>query len=406
MAQRRSFSALLASLLVTAAFESTALAATRIVHVGQGGTKFVDAVSGTSTSTIAVGDTVEWTWTAGLHSTTSGPCATTCTADGLWDSGANSAPFTFSHTTSFAALGTYHYHCSVHGAMMQGDIVVVAAGPAPSVSTISPASGSANSGTAVTIAGTNFAAGAAVSVGGVAATGVDVQDAVLLGATTPFPLAPGTLNDVVVTTNNPDPQSGTLPKGWFADFLDVPQADGFHDSVEKIFRNGVTAGMGGGSYGRDQAVTRAQMAVFLLVASQGVGYTPPACSPGSPVFPDVPCPDGFAVDFIEDLHARGIAVGYPDGTYGPNDPVTRAQMAVFLLVTKHGTGYAPPACTPSSPIFSDVQCPGGFAVDWIEQLYADAVTGGCDTSPLKYCPDKAATRGEMAVFLSVNFALP
>ena len=80
-------------------------------------------------------------------------------------------------------------------------------------------------------------------------------------------------------------------------------------------------------------------------------------------------------------------------------------MAVFLLVTKNGAGYSPPACMgPGS--FSDVPCPGGLVVDWIEQLYADGVTGGCDTNPLRYCPGDPASRGQMAVFLSVNFSLP
>jgi hypothetical protein len=59
-------------------------------------------------------------------------------------------------------------------------------------------------------------------------------------------LTPGTLNDVAVT--NPSLQTGTLPKGWLADFLDVPQASIYHGDVEKIFRNGVTAGDKGTLY--------------------------------------------------------------------------------------------------------------------------------------------------------------
>ena len=88
--------------------------------------------------------------------------------------------------------------------------------------------------------------------------------------------------------------------------------------------------------------------------------------------------------------------------YCPNDPVTRAQMAVFLLIVEHGSGYAPPACAPPG-IFGDVPCPGGFAVDWIEQLYAEGVTAGCSSSPLLYCPDNPNTRGQMAVFLVKTF---
>src|SRR5450432_2252733 len=83
---------------------ASAVAATRAVTIGPSLThKFVDSVSGTSISTIAVGDTVQWTWASGFHSTTSGPCGvTTCTADGKWDAGQHSSPFSFSHTATFA----------------------------------------------------------------------------------------------------------------------------------------------------------------------------------------------------------------------------------------------------------------------------------------------------------------
>jgi hypothetical protein len=69
-------------------------------------------------------------------------------------------------------------------------------------------------------------------------------------------------------------------------------------------------------------------------------------------------------------------------------------MAVFLLKSEHGSSYAPPTCT---GVFGDVVCPGGFAVDWIEQLYHEGVTGGCGGG--NYCPDSPATRAQMAVFL-------
>jgi len=84
--------------------------------------------------------------------------------------------------------------------------------------------------------------------------------------------------------------------------------------------------------------------------------------------------------------------------YCPDDAVTRAQMAVFLLRTEHGQGYAPPACT---GVFGDVECSPSpaFAVDWIEQLAKEGITGGCSVSPPMYCPSEAVTRAQMAVFL-------
>jgi plastocyanin len=95
---------------------------TAMVNVGQGGNNFVDQTSGNSTTTIHAGDTVQWTWVAGFHSTTSGACpGGTCQANGIWDSGIGSS-MTFRHT--FPQAGSFPYHCAVHGAMMQGTVVV------------------------------------------------------------------------------------------------------------------------------------------------------------------------------------------------------------------------------------------------------------------------------------------
>jgi plastocyanin len=370
---------------------NVAAAATRIVNVGQGGNHFVDQQSGTSTSNINVGDTVQWTWVAGFHSTTSGTCSgPTCTPDGTWDSGQHSTPHMFSFT--FNSAGTFPYYCSVHLSTMQGTVIVSTPGPPPTVSSVDPTSGLGTTGDPFTIAGTNFVSGASVSVGGVAATGVSVPDSMTISATTPV-LSPGTLNDVTVT--NPDTQSATLTQGWFADFLDVPQSDIFHGDVETIFRDGITAGCGGGNYCRNDPVSRAQMAVFLLKAEHGSGYTPPVCTG---IFPDVPCPSLFA-DWIEQLFAEGITGGCGGGNYCPSDPVRRDQMAAFLLKAEHGSGYTPPACT---GIFPDVPCPSLFA-DWIEQLFAEGITGGCGGG--NYCPNNPNTRGQMAVFLVKTFGL-
>ena len=82
---------------------------------------FLDSSSGTSTSTIRAGEAIQWIWSSGLHSTTSGTCPNGCIPNGLWDSGIASG-ITFRHT--FPVAGTYPYFCSVHGPMMQGTVVV------------------------------------------------------------------------------------------------------------------------------------------------------------------------------------------------------------------------------------------------------------------------------------------
>ncbi|MGH9364509.1 MAG: hypothetical protein ACRD1B_04495, partial [Thermoanaerobaculia bacterium] len=98
------------------------------------------------------------------------------------------------------------------------------------------------------------------------------------------------------------------------------------------------------------------------------------------------------------LPRQGVQPAAGSINYCPDNPVTRAQMAVFLLEVEHGSGYAPPAC---AGLFGDVECmpTPAFAVTWIEQLYLEGITGGCSASPLLYCPDQAVTRAQMAVFL-------
>lgn len=81
--------------------------------------------------------------------------------------------------------------------------------------------------------------------------------------------------------------------------------------------------------------------------------------------------------------------------YCPENTVTRAQMAVFLLRGIHGSGYTPPAVGVGTG-FADVPTDHPMAA-WIKQLAAEGITVGCGNS--NYCPDATVTRAQMAVFL-------
>jgi len=129
---------------------SSASAATWVVHVGRNGHNFVDDASGTSTTTIAIGDTVTWVWEGDMqHSVTSGTCPAggnggggggygggygggggSCHDAGIWAStpiqGSGSQ---FSYT--FSTAGTVNYFCLFHQSAMTGKVVV---GAAPSSS--------------------------------------------------------------------------------------------------------------------------------------------------------------------------------------------------------------------------------------------------------------------------------
>ena len=174
-------------------------------------------------------------------------------------------------------------------------------------------SGSPSGGVVVKITGTNFLAGATVTVGGVPATGVSVTDYTDMTATTPA-LAPGSANDLVVS--NTDGSSGTLVKAFVADFTDVPNSNQFYSYVTKLVSNGITAGIGGGLYGVNDNTLRQQMAVFILKAKHGLCYTPPPCAG---VFTDVPCSSNFA-PWIEAMAAEGITGGCGGTSFCPRIP--------------------------------------------------------------------------------------
>ena len=101
-------------------------------------------------------------------------------------------------------------------------------GALPTVTSVSPNSGSTLGGTAVTITGTNFAAGATVTFGGTAATNVVVVNSTTITATAPA----GSAGAVTVTVTNPGAQSGSLTNGYT--YAAVPTAP-----------SGLTAGGGG-----------------------------------------------------------------------------------------------------------------------------------------------------------------
>ena len=82
--------------------------------------------------------------------------------------------------------------------------------PPPTISKISPASGTTAGGTSVTITGAGFLSGAGVKVGGTSATGVTVVSSTSITATTPSHSA-GTASVVVTNSDN---QSGTLTNGY------------------------------------------------------------------------------------------------------------------------------------------------------------------------------------------------
>jgi len=180
----------------------------------------------------------------------------------------------------------------------------------------------------------------------------------------------------------------------------VANSHPFWTWIERLFYMGITGGCDSNNFCPTASTSRAQMAVFLLRGEHGYTYTPPPVG-DSTGFNDVAVTDPFAA-WIKQLAAEGITGGCGGGNYCPNDPVTRGEMAVFLLRAEHGGSYTPPAVGDSTG-FNDVPVTDPFAA-WIKQLAAEGITGGCGNG--NYCPTDPVTRGQMAVFLIRTFNLP
>jgi hypothetical protein len=192
----------------------------------------------------------------------------------------------------------------------------------------------------------------------------------------------------------------TWPLHIGASFNDVPAASPFYRFVETVLHNGVTGGCGAVSYCPAAATSREQMPVMVLVGREGAGYAPPACQPGSERFTDVPAASVFC-RWIEELARRGVVSGCAANTYCPGAPVSREQMAVFVLSTLEAPCYLPPACT-APGLFADVPPSSPFC-RWIEELARRGVVGGCGGG--NYCPSAAVPREQVAVFVSAGFGL-
>lgn len=104
------------------------------------------------------------------------------------------------------------------------------------------------------------------------------------------------------------------------------------------------------------------------------------------------CPEmHWAEDFINTLFYRGITGGCDGGNYCPDNPVTRAQMAVFIISAMGQT----PSTAAFNAYFDDIG-DNGFA-PFINRMNELGITTGC--GPKAYCPNGLLTRQQMAVFI-------
>jgi len=182
-------------------------------------------------------------------------------------------------------------------------------------------------------------------------------------------------------------------------FADVACSSSQLPYIEALVREGISSGCSPGPpalYCPDASITRGQMAVFLCRAAGLAPYAKPV-----PTFADVPAGHS-QYGYIEAVYQAGITSGCATSPlrYCPDQPVTRGQMAVFLCRAASLAPYAKPV-----PTFADVPTTSS-QYPYVERMYANGITGGCATAPLRYCPASPVTRGQMAVFICRTFSIP
>ncbi len=183
-------------------------------------------------------------------------------------------------------------------------------------------------------------------------------------------------------------------------FEDIPVGFWAQKEIDACAEAGIARGYADNSYGPNDVISRAQMAVFLARGlADGEEHIPTA--PATATFTDV-APDFWAYRHIEYIVAQGVAQGFPDGSFAPTKVVDRAQMAVFVArALAHGDAGIPAGSW--LPSFPDV--PTTFwAYKHIEYIHDREIVLGYPDN--HYHPEWNCKRDQMAVFLAKAFALP
>ncbi|MCK6206049.1 N-acetylmuramoyl-L-alanine amidase [Bacillus infantis] len=173
-------------------------------------------------------------------------------------------------------------------------------------------------------------------------------------------------------------------------FSDVNSQYWAYTNISHLSSLGIIGGYEkGGAYyfNPNDNVTRAQ-AAKMIVESLNLGELNVSTSS----FKDIPA-SHWASGYIERVSSLKIFGGYQDGTFGPNDPLKRSQMAVVIAKAfKFGyNGY-----NPDQQVFKDV-APAYWANEYILKLHYNGISNGSNFS---FKPETRISRSEFSAFLS------
>lgn len=202
----------------------------------------------------------------------------------------------------------------------------------------------------------------------------------------------GILPNSLQTDPSDNPEPDELPEVTGV-FPDVPPTHPFFTYVETLYHIGAVNGYSDGTFRPDNVVNRAETAKIIILALGEQYLEDELEDPPVEPFSDVPADHPFYA-YIMRMKELEITTGYSDGTYRPDEPLSRGQAAKFLTIAHDGE--EPPSYT-CTVIFPDVPCDHTF-YDHIRRLKEifDSEGESLGYSDGTYRPDELITRGEMS----------
>ena len=174
-------------------------------------------------------------------------------------------------------------------------------------------------------------------------------------------------------------------------YNDVSGADWFYESVMFATENAIMPGASEETFDPGGALTRAMTAIALYRMSGSPGQA------FSPVFSDVAETELYAPAIMW-AYSSGVITGYGNGRFGPDDRITREQLAVMLYRYETMSNGGAPARVKYVNNFFDA----GEMNAWAEDAVTWAVSAGLITGVGVYelAPRGNATRAQFAAILT------
>lgn len=173
-------------------------------------------------------------------------------------------------------------------------------------------------------------------------------------------------------------------------FTDVPAGSWYYDAVQYVYEEGLMGGTGNNRFSPDLTTSRA-MIVTILYRLEGS----PAVT-GGMSFADVSDGQWYS-DGVAWASANGIVTGYTNGSFGPNDTITREQMAAIFYRYARYKGYDV-SHRAQLDRYSDASQVASYATESMSWAVGSGLITG--TSGTILSPASSATRAQAAVILA------